>query len=232
MKKTIASIVLCIGFFAGLFAQVLDTEEAFYIYLKGSNYVLTEDDYSKYAEYVETDVFKKYHNDEFEWEDQFAKLKNNFDKKINDAVLDKEYTIATKIDFGKYDSEKGGYIVEIADSTFFPLDQMSWRAPIKSIFYKKLALKLESLSSYNLIPMNKDDAKKFLDTRKLSNGNVDRSVMILIKYKFADFNSKEYKNFEKLALDNGYLPLVGIVSEIEVYDTSKGNQKKIGNLVK
>lgn len=232
MKKIILSLVLSFGFLAGLFAQVINTEDAFYIYLKGNGYALSEDDYLQYAEFVETDVYNKYHNDEFEWEDQFTKLKNNFDKRIKDAELDNEYTIATKIDFGKYDSEKGGYIVEIADSTFFPLDQMNWKASRKTLFGKQLALKLDSLSSYNLIPMDKEDAKKLLDSRKLSSGKVDRSVMILIKYKFADFNSKEYKNFEKLALDNSYLPLVGIVSEIEVYDTSKGNQKKIGNLVK
>lgn len=232
MKRIIISLILSFGFLAGLFAQVLDTKEAFYIYLKGSNYSLTEDDYLNYAEYVETDVFKKYHNDEFEWEDQFAKIKENFDKKISDSGLNKEYTVATKIDFGKYDSEKGGYTVEIPDSTFFPMEQMNWRAPFNSIIYKKIALKLDSLSSYNLIPMSKEDAKKLLDSRKSSSGNVDRSVMILVKYKLADFNSNEYKNFEKLALDNGYLPLVGIISEIEVYDTANHKQEKIGNLIK
>ena len=40
------------------------------------------------------------------------------------------------------------------------------------------------------------------------------------------------KNFEKIALSNDYLPVVGIIENIEVYDASnQRNIKKIGTLI-
>lgn len=232
MKKLMASIILGLLLGGAFFAETLSNKDAFYIYLKGTNYKVTEDDYLSYAKYVEESVYNKYIDDEFEWEDQFAQLKKNFDEKIKNAVFDAEYTVATKVEFGKYDSEKGGYVVDLPDSTFFPLSGMSRWAPYGSMFYKTMALKLDSLSSYKMIPMEKEEAKNFLQGRKDRYGDVNRSVMIVIKYKLAAFDSKEYMAFKKTALDNGYLPLVGIISEIEVYDTTNNQQKKIGYLVK
>ncbi|MCR4822585.1 MAG: DUF4852 domain-containing protein, partial [Treponema sp.] len=58
-------------------------------------------------------------------------------------------------------------------------------------------------------------------------------VSLQISYKLAAFDSKEYKSFKDLALANNYLPLVGIIEKIEVYDASDRNKvKKISELVK
>ena len=81
--------------------------------------------------------------------------------------------------------------------------------------------------------MPKSEAKTFLQGRKSSSGNVNRSITLQITYKIAAFDSKEFKSFKDLALSNDYLPIVGIIEKIEVFDASNSrNVKKIGELIK
>lgn len=243
MKKVYTTLLVSIICMLGLFAQAtLKSTDAFFIYLKGSQYQLSETDYEEYAMTCESKIYKKYRNDEFEWEDQLEQLKTNFNQKIANSSLDTEYRLVTSIEFGKYDSTRGGYIVELSDGIYFPLDSMEksisdsvliyYSKNYESLFFKKIALKLDSLSDYSFIPMEKDTAKDFLQGRKDSRGNVNRTVTIVIRYKLASFDSQEYNNFKDLALSNGFLPLVGIISDIEVYDTTGKTEKKIGTLVK
>ena len=101
------------------------------------------------------------------------------------------------------------------------------------MFEKAVAFKLDSFEKYNFFAMPKSDAKSFLQGRKYSNGSVNREVTLQITYKIAGFDSKEYKNFKNLALSNDYLPIVGIIEKIEVFDAADSRKvKKIGELVK
>lgn len=170
MKKFTALIVslLMVG---ALFAQtkLLDKNNAYYVYLKGTQTKITEEEYLNYAKVVEWETYRRYSNDEFEWDEQFALLKQ----------------------------------------------------------------KLDSFEKYNFFFMPKSDAKTFLQGRKNSQGDVNRQITLQITYKIAKFDSKEYTAFKELALSNDFLPIVGIIEKIEVYDASNSkNVKKIGELVK
>lgn len=72
--------------------------------------------------------------------------------------------------------------------------------------------------------MEKDVAKAFLQGRKDRYGNVDRNITVQIKYKIASYDSEEYKDFADLAISNNYLPIVGIIESITVYDFSDSNK--------
>ena len=236
MKK-IAALLATLLMSGALFAQIkaIDKENGYYIYLKGSNAKITDDEYLDYAKLIERDIYSKYKNDEFEWEDQFSKLKIKLNDLIAKADLESTYTVVTAVDFGDYDFTNEGFPVSIGEGTFFPFDYLShyYDASRNSVFKKRLAVKLDSFEKYNFFSMPKADAKKFLQGRKSGSGYVNREVSLQITYKVASFNSKEYKNFKDLALSNGYLPIVGIIEKIEVYDAADRNKvKKISDLVK
>lgn len=236
MKK-IAALLATLLMSGALFAQIkaIDTDNGYYIYLKGSNTKITDDEYLNYAKVIERDTYYKYKNDEFEWEEQFSKLKTKLDNSIKNADLDSTYTVVAPVEFGDYDFTNEGFPVTIGEGTFFPFNRLyGWTdATDNSVFTKKLGLKLDSFEKYNFFSMPKTDAKKFLQGRKSSSGYVNREVSIQITYKLASFDSKEYKNFKDLALSNDYLPIVGIIEKIEVYDAADRNKvKKIGELVK
>ena len=236
MKKITALVVTLL--MAGvLFAQTksLDKNSAFYIYMKGSKTTLSSNEELDYAKSFERSTYNKYKNDEFEWDEQFTAIKQSLKNKIGEADLDSTYAIVTGVEFGDYDFTNEGFPVSIGEGTFFPFGRFdNWTSTSSgSILGKQIALKLDSFEKYNFFAMPKADAKTFLQSRKSNSGYVNRDITLQITYKLAKFDSNEYKDFKDLALSNDYLPLVGIIERIEVYDVSNSrNVKKIGELTK
>lgn len=236
MKKLILGLLIVLSA-SMMFGQplTLNADSGFFIYMKGSQTKISEDDYLSYAKVFETAVYDKYHNDEFEWYDQFQILKQNYDKRISEADFTSTYTVVTNVDFGDYDFTNVGFPVSIGEGTFFPLGRPGnyYESPYDSIFRKTIALSLDNFHEYNFFAFSKDDAKTFLQGRKDRYGDIDRTVTLQITYKIAAYDSSEYKAFADLALANDYLPVVGIIESIEVYDTKdQRNIKKIGTLIK
>ena len=232
MAAVVAALLLAGAAFAQ--EKVLSRENAYYIYLKGTKKKITENEYLNYAKVVESQIYKKYKNDEFEWEDQFTSLKQKFDKAIVEADLDSTYVVVTAVDFGNYDFTNEGFSVSIDKNTYFKLYGFSERyeASKDSVFRNHVAYKLIGFEKYNFFAMPKADAKIFLQGRKDSYGDVNREVTLQIFYKIAKFDSKEYKTFADWATTADYLPIVGTIEKIEVFDASDShNVKKIGELV-
>ncbi len=236
MKKlmSVLAILLSMG---ALFAQPkqMDTETAFYLYLKGSKTTLSAEEELNYAKVLATSIYDAYHNDEFEWQEKFSEIKASLKEKTSSADLEGSYTMVTKVNLEDYDFEKQGFPIIIGEGTFFPLDRFPkfYYASSNSILEKRIALKLDGFEEYGFLAMAQNDAKVFLQGRKDRYGNVDRSVTLQITFTIATFDSKEYKAFAPLALSNNYLPLVGIIEKIEVYDTSDSKKiKDLGELIK
>lgn len=217
--------------------KILDSEGAFYIYMNLSGTKMTEDLYVDYVKVAENAIYTKYKDDEFEWQDKLAEQKKLCDERIDAADVDSVYTMSTKIEFGDYDFQNEGYKVTIGDGTYFPFDSIqntkhSWESlSFKSPFKKQIALKLNNFSKYNFFAMPKDTAKAFLQGRKDRYGDVNRKVMAVVKFEIESFNSNDYKNWEKLAKSNDYLPLLGAIQAVEIYDTDNGKFEKIGDLI-
>lgn len=215
----------------------LTNEIALYSFLKGTNADLTNE-YLPYAKTIENDVWEKYHNDPFEWDEKFAECKKNFDSKVENVNLEQEYVLSTVIELGDFDFENLGYKVSIPEGTYFPMKKVSttgsWTDAYPgddSYFINNIGLKIQDLTKYNFVPMSKDDGKKFLQSRKNSYGNINSKVTIFFKYKLASFDSKEYNEFAAAIANEGRIPLVGIIQgSIEVLD-DKNNYAKIGELI-
>ncbi len=213
---------------------VLTPETALYAFFKGTGTDLT-DEYLPYAKVIENSIYTKYHNDPFEWEEQFAKIKGNFNKKVQDVDFNQEYRMSTTVEFGDYDFENQGYKVSIEKETFFPMSSVYYvtggeNPGSDSYFRNDFGLKIQDLDKYNFIAMDKNAAKTFLQGRKNRYGDINKQLVISFKYKLADFNSKEYNKFAATIAQDNRIPLVGIVQgAIEVFD-KENNYKKIGEL--
>ncbi len=116
-------------------------------------------------------------------------IKNKLADKINSTDLNAVYTIVTSVEIGDYHFEKEGFPVAINEGVYFPFERFSglWSYGIseKSILYKQSAFKLDGFEKYNFIAMPKAEAKKFLQGRKNSWGDVNRNVTLQITYKIA-----------------------------------------------
>lgn len=218
----------------------LKSEDALYIFFKATKADL-KDEYLPYAKVVESDTWRKYHNDPFDWEDKFAQCKKNFDEKVANADLEQVYSLSTSIDFGDYDFDNQGYKVEIGNGTYFPMNSVARVYGVfsyednnpgdDSYFVNQFGLKIQDLEKYNFIPMEKDAAKTFLQSRRYRDGSFNKTVTIFFKYKLAAFDSQEYNTFAASIAQEGKIPLVGIIEgSIDVLDKND-NYKKIGELV-
>ncbi|EPF25553.1 hypothetical protein HMPREF1221_02103 [Treponema socranskii subsp. paredis ATCC 35535] len=236
MKKLLSLflMVVIIGFSLSAQTNRLDKSNAYYVYLKVSQMPITDEEYLNYAKVVEHEKYKKYSNDEFEWAEQFPQIKQGLDKAIANVDLDLTYVLTTNVNFGDYDFTNEGFPVLIKEGAVFLLDAFyyDYIASRDSIFRKRIAIKLIDLDKFNFFKMEKTTARTFLQSRKDTQGNVDRTVTLQITYKIAPYDSQEYKDFTELALDNNYLPVVGIIENIQVYDTAKEKlPKKISDLI-
>lgn len=236
MKKFTALVVsLLMG--CALFAQTdwgenLKWKEAFYAYVAGTNLALNENQKMFLIKKDFYDDWKQFHEDEFEWEDHKA----NDVKAIQDEIntfknyKEKKYYAVTNAEFGKYDFEKEGYPVDIAEGVYFQLDQPYNSAATyeerKSI--PDMALWLVDFSKYNFFPMSKDKAKSFQTERKDRYGDINRNIILVIHYTIEDFTSTKYKGIAKTFEKSGYTPVVVNISSIEIYDEKN---KKIGDLI-
>ena len=142
MKK-IAALFATFLMTGVLFAQikVIDKENGYFIYLKGSNTKITDAEYLNYAKVVERDTYDKYRNDEFEWEEQFGKLKNKFNESITNADLETTYTVVTAVEFGDYDFTNEGFQFLLEKAHFFHSIELLDGLKLQMILYLQSLLR-------------------------------------------------------------------------------------------
>lgn len=203
MKKIVAFLctsLLCISIFAQVdWGENLKWKEAFYLYAAGTNLTLNE---NQKMFLIKNDFYKdwqQFHEDEFEWEDHKTKDVKAIQDEINTFknYKEKKYYAVTSAEFGKYDFEKEGYPVDIAEGIYFQLDK-----PFIGVYEERnsitdMALWLVDFSKYNFFPMSKDKAKTFQTERKNRYGDIDRKIILVIHYTVEDFTSAKYKGIEK-----------------------------------
>ena len=236
MKKLLMFLctsLLCLNIFAQAdWGETLKWKEAFYTYASGTNLTLNE---NQKMFLIKKDFYKdwqQFHEDEFEWEDHKAKDVKAIQDELNSFknYKEKKFYVVTNAEFGKYDFEKEGYPVDIAEGVYFRLDKPYNSAAtyeeMKSI--PDMALWLVDFSKYNFFPMSKDKAKTFQTERKDRYGDINRKIILVIHYTIEDFSSAKYKGIQKSFANSGYTPVVANISSVEIYDEKN---KKIGDLI-
>lgn len=231
----IMSVVAAVSAFAQEDLGVnLDYQKAFSIWMTGTNQKLNDNQTMWFIKNDYYDTWEKYHADEFEWDDQKATLVKqvNDDLAKNGVFKDTKFYAVTRAEFGEYDFTKEGYTVSIEDGVYFTLYRPSHygeRSTEENSLPSGMALWLQDLSKYNFMAMPKADAKKFLQNRKKYDGSINRSILLVIHYTIADFSGKDYTAVKAKFAKSRETPILGIISNIEVYDE---NNNKIGDLTK
>lgn len=237
MRKFITMVLISVIATVSSMAQnpewgsMLDYDKAFAIHEVKTNKALTDEQYMYFIKKDHKDVFDKYHNDEFEWQDQKAKLVEEIENKIKtegSIEATTKFYVVTRVEFGDYDFSNEGYKVTIKEGTGFPFQRKYIVGDESDSMPYQIVLFLKDFSKYNQIPMAKDKAKEFLQSRKNSRGSINREVLLLIHYTISDFTSNEYKTLAS-QMNKDQALLYADISSIEIYGE---DSKKIGDLIK
>lgn len=222
-------ICLCLGLLLVLNTVIsqenekkIEYNDCLYAFLQGTGQTISDSLATQYMIINDYKNYQKYHKDEFEWDDKLSACKKNLIDSVSSYNPNTNYFIATGIEFDKYDFDKLGFSVIIKDGQFFPLKPDNWF----NTSIKNIGLGVKDFSNYNFIAMDKDVAKKFLNSRKTSSGNIDRKITIIIHFTLMSFSNKEYSSITVNIDKNIYFPLVAVVKTIEVFDKTT----KIGEL--
>jgi len=217
--------------------KIFTHEEGLIAYYSMISSIPDEDFYEIYAKYYYPDVYQKYHNDEFVWNDKLNKIKSEFNEKIKSYdITSNRYFIATTQELGKYDFENNGFVCR-----FFTKDSyFSLRATQNPFLYwrQEEEIKLVNLfflnpNDFNFLPYDKDLANEFIKSRKDKyTGYVDRKVTVVIHFTLMPLKDK---NVQKV-LSNISLPSLkkhyNLVAKIETVEVYKNDEEKMGSLVK
>lgn len=195
------------------------------------------DFYEMYAKYYYPDVYQKYHNDEFVWNDELNKIKKEFDEKVkNYDITTTKYFIITEQELGKYDFDNNGFVCKFfTKDTYFSL-----RATFDPLLYwtQEREIKLVNLfflnpNDFNFLPYEKESANEFIKSRKDKyTGYINRRVKVVVHFVLVPLGDRNVQKF----LSNISLPSLrnhyNLVAKIESVEIYKDGEEKMGVLVK
>lgn len=178
MKKTIFTATALFLLSGGVFAKEANHENLFLVQLKMSDNVNYEDVVENYIRAYRNDVWSKYHNDEFEYEEKRQETISILKEKVKNVDLSEPLKIQTRAKFGDYNFKEKAYEFHpIKPGTYFKY-RKKFNAGFASFYTKNMELFIDNPQVIDGIAMDKKTAKEFLNSRKNSNGYIDRSVYL------------------------------------------------------
>ncbi len=180
-------------------------------------------------------TYLKYHDDEFELENQIDNIKKEVDGLIEKVDLSKSYQFANNITFGKYDFESSGYTISPKEGLVFVMSQEDSRKADKfSDSGREITLEPVNYTDFNFMPMERKDAQKLLDNRKDYGGTVDRNITTIITFHFLPIDSTEQKNASKSWTGKGSIPLAIKIDFIDAFSKLPENieTEYLGEIIK
>lgn len=192
MKKIVAVMVFMI--IMPLFGSKLDLADPLVVENFGANIVKEKlDSYDAdalglwYLRRNYRSKWSKVREDEFELNDAKEWAFNQLKKKLEKAKpinKDDKYHMYVNVRFGKYDFKSRSFPVE----ALTPNSYMSYRGKGEFVSsYSSSKLTFENANeAVNFIPMKKEDAKKFIQSRKDRYGNIDRDIVAHYTYKITN----------------------------------------------
>lgn len=165
------------------------------------------------------DVYKKYKNDEFEFDDQLKNIANKLRKTVQEHELNKLYKLNVVTTFDEYDFKKEEFPINgFTKNSYFSEHYNSLK--FKCGYDNKISIRDTYYMFYSNphivtgIKMPKAEAKAFLKKRKRY-GEVNRHLYLDV---FVKINRKRKTDFKKLGVGN---QLMGEIQKINIYDDDK-----------
>lgn len=161
------------------------------LYFKLDTSLSPEDVVDGYIEKYRPEVWRKYRNDEFEMESKRTETVSMLKEKIEKSDLATIFTINTSLEFGEYDFKEQKFALKpFEESSYFSVDYCCNSLP------RNIYVFFNNANIIDGIPMLKDKAKAFLNSRKESYGSVNRKVYAKIDVLLKDSPSREKINSE------------------------------------
>ena len=137
------------------------------------DYELIADSYMKS---FRASIWRKYKNDEFELEDKRRDTIEILKNKIANYDITDPFKIRTNVDFDKYNFKELKFnFTPIAPNTYFYESMCCNELP------RQIKIMITNGSIIDGIPMKKEAAKKFLNSRKGYGGHIDRTVTLTLE---------------------------------------------------
>ncbi|WP_458118860.1 DUF4852 domain-containing protein [Mannheimia haemolytica] len=133
--------------------------------------------------YSDRNTYHKYQNDEFEFQDKIEQAGKKLQKLVDDRKSEEApvvFTIPVNSEFGNYDFEQGQFEYQplMNGHMYISSNQYTENLP------RKINLYVSNPEFIDGIPMGKDKTKDFLQKRKNSWGNINRSVILYVDVQF------------------------------------------------
>ena len=130
-----------------------------------------------YLKTFRADVWKQYHDDEFQLHKKRAEALRIFKQRVEDFDLGQEFVIPrATVNMEKYDFEHSAFPIEEAT------DHHHWYKTryTHSDFPGRISVYFKNPELMKYLPMPAEEAKRFLVARKNDNGYVDRELLAFI----------------------------------------------------
>lgn len=152
-------------------------------------------------------VWKKYKNDEFELESKRQETIEIMKKRFESFDLNQEFVINTTFEFGKYDFKQQFFPLEgVSANSFF---RQSKRWYDERVFPNTYGVFFTNTEIMGTLPMEKDAAKAFIQSKKSQSGRIDRRLPAQIKF--------------KIVQKRGEAEFDASITEITVYDKKRSS---------
>jgi len=138
-----------------------------------------------YMRLYRADVWNRYKNDEFELQDKRNDTVAIMKEAVSSFSLDEQFSINTSFEFGEYDFSKQVFPLDAVNSNSYYERSRNWVGS----FPEDFQVFFGNPDKVGDISMAKDDAKRFLTSRKNSSGNVDRHVPAQLRFRIKKVRS-------------------------------------------
>lgn len=229
MKK-IGSVVIC---FFCIFAfctgepAIKDTSfnSCWLSYVSGTNREIDDEILEMYIRINNYESYKQNREDEFKWSEMLYEIRKEVEEKLEQAKKENDYVIMTRGALNEYDFNNKGFPILLSQYILFQLPLYNGETLIRN----QIALYLINDPFNNFLQIDKDNARRLINSRKDSDGDIDRYISLHIYYSILDYNSEEYSLInDDVNADNIYTCVVAAkITKIEAYD----NEVFLGELI-
>lgn len=143
----------------------------------------------EYMKVFRAAVWERYRNDEFELQDKREETVDIMKQELSSFNLDEPFIINTTVEFEKYNFKKEKFEMNpFGENIFFNSRKCCFK-----VFSNEYRVFFNNGNLIDGLPMPKDKAKNFLNSRKGYGGSVDRRVYARIEFKLTKLqNDKEF----------------------------------------
>lgn len=188
----------------------LDAKSAYLFFIEqsklGINVLLKQ-----YLYNFEPVQFKLSQKDEFEKNSIYRVVESQIRKDLSNLDSTRIYSLATQVELGEYDFSRGGFAIDISNTTFKLID---FKRTEDGLF-PGIGIGFINNDKVNLLKVSPEEANSFIKRRTKYTGSIDRKCYALYNFKIIQIAQSDLNDYP---VKEYYMLKARIVS-IEFYDS-------------